>query len=80
MQRENDLKAGEILTAVLLPPASGLRMAHLKLAQKESFDWPLADVAVVLDLDAGRRLQARLDRARRGGADAMEGAEQRRPC
>ena len=27
-------------------------MAHLKIAQKESFDWPLADVAVVLDLGA----------------------------
>jgi len=40
----------EILAALLLAPASGLRMKHLKLAQKESFDWPLADVAVVLDL------------------------------
>jgi xanthine dehydrogenase YagS FAD-binding subunit len=28
-------------------------MKHLKLAQKDSFDWPLANVAVVLDLDAG---------------------------
>ncbi len=50
VQRENDLKAGEILTAIALPPAAGLSMAHMKLAQKESFDWPLADVAVVLDL------------------------------
>jgi xanthine dehydrogenase YagS FAD-binding subunit len=53
VQRENDLKAGELLAAILLPPASGLRMAHMKLAQKESFDWPLADVAVVLDLAQG---------------------------
>ena len=52
VQRENDLKANELLTAVLLPPSSGLRMKHLKLAQKESFDWPLADVAAVLDLAA----------------------------
>jgi len=52
VQRENDLKAGEILAAVVLPQASGLRMTHMKLAQKESFDWPLADVAVVLDLTA----------------------------
>ncbi len=50
VQRENDLKPHEILTTVLLPPVSGLLMKHLKLAQKESFDWPLADVAVVLDL------------------------------
>ena len=50
VQRENDLKPGEILTSILLPSAQGLRMAHLKLAQKESFDWPLADVAVALEL------------------------------
>ena len=53
VQRENDLRANELLTAVLLPPSAGLRMKHLKLAQKELFDWPLADVAVVLDLAAG---------------------------
>ena len=54
VQRENDLKANELLAAVLLPPPAGLRMKHLKLAQKDSFDWPLADVAVVLDLgDSG---------------------------
>ncbi len=52
VQRENDLRTGELLTAVLLPSVTGLRMKHLKLAQKDSFDWPLADVAVVLDLDA----------------------------
>jgi xanthine dehydrogenase YagS FAD-binding subunit len=55
VQRENDLKSGELLTAVLLPSSAGLRMKHLKLAQKESFDWPLADVAVVLDLADGGR-------------------------
>ncbi len=53
VQRENDLRANELVTAILLQSASGLRMKHLKLAQKDSFDWPLADVAVVLDLDAG---------------------------
>ena len=52
VQRENDLRPNEILKSILLPPSAGLRMAHRKLAQKESFDWPLADVAVVLDLDA----------------------------
>jgi len=50
VQRENDLRPHEILTAVLLPNAASLRMAHLKLAQKQSFDWPLVDVAVALDL------------------------------
>ena len=50
VQRENDLRPREILTAVLLPSAAGLRTAHLKLSQKLSFDWPLVDVAVALDL------------------------------
>jgi xanthine dehydrogenase YagS FAD-binding subunit len=51
LQRENDLKPHEILTAVLLPPVPAtLRMAHLKQGERESFDWPLADVAVALDI------------------------------
>jgi xanthine dehydrogenase YagS FAD-binding subunit len=50
--RENDLKSHEILSAVLLPALPpGLRMAHLKQGEKDSFDWPLADVAVVLNLN-----------------------------
>jgi xanthine dehydrogenase YagS FAD-binding subunit len=52
IHRENDLKPHEILTAIRLPPLpASIRMAHLKLGEKESFDWPLADVAVVLDVD-----------------------------
>jgi len=51
IHRENDLKPHEILTAIRLPPlAATTRMAHLKQGEKDSFDWPLADVAVVLDL------------------------------
>jgi xanthine dehydrogenase YagS FAD-binding subunit len=52
LQRENNLQPQEVLTAILLPalPAS-LRMAHLKQGETDSFDWPLADVAVVLNLD-----------------------------
>jgi len=49
---ENDLKPHEILTAIRLRrPPSSLHMAYLKQGEKESFDWPLADVAVTLDLD-----------------------------
>jgi xanthine dehydrogenase YagS FAD-binding subunit len=52
LQRENDLKPQEILTAILLPaPPAGLRMAHLKQGEKDSFDWPLADVAVALNFN-----------------------------
>ena len=48
-------------------------MPHLKHAEKDSFDWPLADVAVVLDSRTERRLRARRDRAWRGGAGAASG-------
>jgi len=52
LQRENDLRPQEILTAIRLPklPPS-LRMAHVRQGEKDSFDWPLADVAAVLDID-----------------------------
>jgi xanthine dehydrogenase YagS FAD-binding subunit len=53
LRRENDLKPHEILTAIMLPPLpASVRMAHLKQGEKDSFDWPLADVAVVLDISA----------------------------
>ncbi|MDE2465476.1 MAG: FAD binding domain-containing protein [Alphaproteobacteria bacterium] len=60
LQRENDLHPHEILTAIHLPALAGsLRMAHLKQGEKDSFDWPLADVAVVLDMAAeGRCIHA----------------------
>jgi len=54
LQRENDLRAQEILTAVELPALpSGTQLAYRKLGERESFDWPLADVAVVLELAPG---------------------------
>ncbi len=53
LQRENDLKPQEILTAICLPKISAsLRMAHIKQGEKDSFDWPLADVAAVLDFSS----------------------------
>jgi xanthine dehydrogenase YagS FAD-binding subunit len=51
IHRENDLKPGEILTAIVLPPLSATaRSVHVKQGERESFDWPVAEVAVVLDL------------------------------
>jgi xanthine dehydrogenase YagS FAD-binding subunit len=51
LQRENDLRPQEILTAIRLPRLSpGLRAVHVRQGEKDSFDWPLADVAVALDL------------------------------
>ena len=50
VSRENALAAGEILTRIHVPGTSaGTTSAYVKIAQKESQDWPLAEVAVVLD-------------------------------
>jgi xanthine dehydrogenase YagS FAD-binding subunit len=51
IQRENDLKPGEVLTAILLPAQEkNARSVHLKQGEKEAFDWPIAEVAVVLEM------------------------------
>jgi xanthine dehydrogenase YagS FAD-binding subunit len=51
VRREADIRPGEILTAVLLPKLpDGARSVFLKQSEKPSFDWPIADVAAVLDL------------------------------
>jgi xanthine dehydrogenase YagS FAD-binding subunit len=52
-RRENDLKPGEIITGVVVPaPAADTRSAYLEAREKQSFDWPLAAAAVVLDAPA----------------------------
>jgi xanthine dehydrogenase YagS FAD-binding subunit len=58
--RENLLRAGEVLTAVLLPPVpESTGSVFIKQAEKPSFDWSIADVAVVLDrADGGACRQA----------------------
>jgi xanthine dehydrogenase YagS FAD-binding subunit len=43
------LQRGEVLTHISVPaPASLLRAAYHKQTERDSFDWPLCDVAVVL--------------------------------
>jgi xanthine dehydrogenase YagS FAD-binding subunit len=55
VHRENDLKPGEIVTAINLPPMPPTtRSAYLKQSEKDSFDWPLAEVAVVVDLGSDK--------------------------
>jgi xanthine dehydrogenase YagS FAD-binding subunit len=55
LHRENDLKPGEIVTAITLPPLTPtVRSVHLKQGERDSFDWPVADVAVVLELTPDR--------------------------
>jgi xanthine dehydrogenase YagS FAD-binding subunit len=55
LHRENDLRSGEILSAIVLPKLGpDVRSVHLKQGEKDSFDWPIADVAVLLDRDQAR--------------------------
>jgi xanthine dehydrogenase YagS FAD-binding subunit len=50
--KENVLAPGELVTAVRIPLTSTrVRSAYSKQGEKESFDWPLADVTVVLELE-----------------------------
>jgi xanthine dehydrogenase YagS FAD-binding subunit len=57
VRRENSLGADELLTEIRVPaPANGLRSVYIKQREKESFDWPIADVAVALEC-AGARCQ-----------------------
>lgn len=52
LQHETAVKPGELITAIRVPaPAAGTRSAYQKYGEKESFDWPLADAGVVLQMD-----------------------------
>ena len=59
-QRECDLKANEILTDILVPPAKGTKMAIYEVRQREALDYPLAAAAVVLRLDGKTVKSARV--------------------
>jgi xanthine dehydrogenase YagS FAD-binding subunit len=50
--RENSLAPDELLTEITVPaPPAGSSNAYIKQGEKESFDWPIADVAVVIERD-----------------------------
>lgn len=50
--REHSLRPGELLTAVVIPRTSqSTKSAYQKYGEKDSHDWPIADAAVVLDMD-----------------------------
>lgn len=50
--RETSIAPNELITEVRVPaPPAGTRSAYTKQGEKESFDWPIADVAVVLQMD-----------------------------
>jgi xanthine dehydrogenase YagS FAD-binding subunit len=59
-QQEHDLKPDEILTEVMLPPATSLKSAHYEIRQKDTFDWPLATAAVVFQMSGSTVQSARV--------------------
>jgi xanthine dehydrogenase YagS FAD-binding subunit len=51
--RENILQPDELITGITVP-ATDARNAYYKQGEKESFDWPIADVAVALHMQGSR--------------------------
>jgi xanthine dehydrogenase YagS FAD-binding subunit len=57
-ERDTVIERGEVLTRVIVPPPSpDTRAAYHKQTERESYDWPICDVAVVLLME-GRRVRA----------------------
>ncbi|MDZ4835702.1 MAG: FAD binding domain-containing protein [Candidatus Melainabacteria bacterium] len=48
--KENRLAEGELITAITIPD-NGWKSAHIKLGEKDSFDWSIGDCAVALDME-----------------------------
>ncbi|HEY0555055.1 MAG TPA: FAD binding domain-containing protein [Thermoanaerobaculia bacterium] len=60
-EREHDLRPGEILTEILLPPAAGRKIATYEVRQRETLDWSLATAAVALEMNPdGKVREARV--------------------
>src|SRR5712691_4756742 len=59
-EREHDLRPNEIVTEVVIPPASEVKAAHYEIRQKEAFDWPLAVAAVALKTGGSNSPSARV--------------------
>ncbi|HEY7088454.1 MAG TPA: FAD binding domain-containing protein [Tepidisphaeraceae bacterium] len=52
LHAENLLGPDELITEIRIPaPTAGTKSHYIKQGEKESFDWPIAEVAAVLDLD-----------------------------
>jgi xanthine dehydrogenase YagS FAD-binding subunit len=59
IRREVDLAPGELITGLSIPAApANLKTAYTKQVAKQSFDWPLVDVAVALAIDGRTCKQA----------------------
>jgi len=59
IKREIDLAAGELITAISIPPSKA-KAAYTKQVAKQSFDWPIVDCAVALVVSGGKVESARI--------------------
>jgi xanthine dehydrogenase YagS FAD-binding subunit len=57
---ENSLAEGELVTRIVVPRRAGVKAAYRRMAHKQTFDWPLADVAVVYHDDGGTAHDVRI--------------------
>jgi xanthine dehydrogenase YagS FAD-binding subunit len=59
--KENILEANELITAVLIPPVKNdTKSYYIKQGTRESHDWALADVAVVMEVSGNRCRKAEI--------------------
>jgi xanthine dehydrogenase YagS FAD-binding subunit len=59
--RETNLKKNELITEIIIPAAMKNYVTYyIKQREKQSFDWPIADVAVALRLNGGKCSDARI--------------------
>jgi xanthine dehydrogenase YagS FAD-binding subunit len=58
--REIDLRPGEILTEIVVPPAAGVKNATYELREREAIDWPLATASVALKMAGGKVSSAKV--------------------
>jgi xanthine dehydrogenase YagS FAD-binding subunit len=59
--RELDLRPGELITKVIIPPVgANVKTAYTKQVAKQSFDWPIVDVAVALTMSGNVCKEARI--------------------
>ena len=61
LTRETILEASELITSVIIPPPRGDSKSHyIKMGERESNDWPLADVAVVAEFSGDKCKKANI--------------------
>ena len=60
-EREHDLKPGEMVIEIVVPPPSNnLKASSYEVRQRAAFDWPLAQAAVALEIDGATVKSARI--------------------